>query len=190
MLELNVDALLQVMGNIVNTRTFKETPLLLEDQETLFKAFAYGPSSTGNQARELLIAEDQLVREKLIKATLSPYFIKEQSNQAWLKTIPFLAVAVIEKRRAIARVGDVGVKISERESENSLQNMRLVADLLGIGTTVVREFDKEELQRQLSLPWYVEPVSIIAAGYKIQEKSYDNILRFNFEQIIHKDRWS
>lgn len=68
--------------------------------------------------------------------------------------------------------------------------MRLVADLLGIGTTVVREFDKEELQRQLSLPWYVEPVSIIAAGYKIQEKSYDNILRFNFEQIIHKDRWS
>lgn len=189
MFVLDVQALLQLMGCITNTRTYRKEPLSVEHRHLLYEAFTFGPSSAGNQARELIVIKDLVIRKKLIATTLSPYMKKEKSNQEWLEHVPFLAITVIEMRRAIAKVGNVGLEIAERESESSLQNMRIIAETLDIGTAVVREFDEEALQEQLSLPWYVSPVAMIAAGYKQEHVKVSDFPRLAVDQIVHKDRW-
>src|SRR5699024_11537348 len=102
------------------------------DKQYLYKAYSYGHSSMGNFARELLVVEQNTIREKIVVSTLSPYMVKEKNNQSWIKDAPFLAVTLVDERRATARVGDIGLKVAIMEAEGALQNLRLIAISLGI----------------------------------------------------------
>lgn len=185
---MNTKQLLTLMSQITNVRKFDEKPIEEKVINKLFMAFSYGNSSIGNQARELVVLEDLTLRERLISSTLSPYLMNEKENQSWLKDVPFLGVIVIESRRAMVRVGNEGVKIAEKEAESALTNLRLVAATLGIGTTVVREFNPIKLKESLHLPWYLEATSIVAAGYSTEISKQE--AQLPIDKIIHKDRWN
>jgi len=185
--QLETNHLLVLMQKIENVRNFISKPLKENDKTCLYKAYSYGHSSMGNFAREMLVVEKQSIRNRVVESTLSPYMTKEQDNQSWIENVPFLAITLIDKKRAIARVGQVGVKVAEREAEGALQNLRLIATTLDIGTTVVREFNEKVLQDNLELPWYVKPIAIIAGGYSnnLEKKSP----HLHYKEIIHKDEW-
>jgi 5,6-dimethylbenzimidazole synthase len=46
----------------------------------------------------------------------------------------------------------------------------LIAAYYGLSTSCVREFDHQTLHKNLNLPWYLEPVAILTAGYSEEEK--------------------
>lgn len=185
---LNTNLLIELMEDITNVRRYADRLVEKEDLEKLYKAFSLGHSSVGNQARELLVIEASQLRKKIVKCTLNPYMIKASKNQEWLENVPFLGIVLIEKRRAIARVGEIGSVIAEREAEGALQNVRLIGGSLNIATTVVREFDVDVLKKELKLPWYVEPTAIIAAGYTIETTVKGP--RLSIGDIVNKDRWA
>jgi len=189
-MEMDTKQLLKLMSHITNLRHFEKQLIKEDDLKKLFAAFSYGHSSIGNQARELIVLDNQTLRERMISCTLSPYLVNEKGNQSWLKDVPFIGLIVIESRRARVRVGDAGVRIAEREAEGALTNFRLVAATLGIGTTVVREFDSQKLKEALRLPWYLEVASIIAAGYSAEIGRQTQSVQFPVSKIIHKDGWT
>lgn len=185
---METNKLLSCVQKIKNIRKYKSELLTDEDKQYLYKAYSYGHSSMGNFARELLVVEQNTIREKIVVSTLSPYMVKEKNNQSWIKDAPFLAVTLVDERRATARVGDIGLKVAIMEAEGALQNLRLIAISLGIGTTIVREFDTKVLHDQLNFPWYIHPTAIITAGYN---DNIQNILPFlEQKEIIHKDEWT
>lgn len=176
------------MRRVTNIRKYQDKKISEHDLELLYEAFSLGFSSVSNQARELLVIEEMSTREAMVRSTLNPYMTPDSVGaQSWLINSPFVAVVLIEQRRAIARVGEIGVVIAEREAESALQNVRLQAVNREIGTTVIREFDQEILTEQLALPWYVKPTAILTAGYLDEEK--DPSPRLPIDQVINKERW-
>lgn len=185
---IEADVLLKLMGRISNIRNYQDKKVSQLDIEYLCEAFSLGFSSISNQARELLFINDVTTRESIVSSTLDPYMTESSAGaQSWLIDSPLVAVIVIEQRRAIARVGEFGKIIAEQEAESALQNMRLQAINLNIGTAVIRELDVDVLREELDLPWYVKPMIIFTAGYFIEEKDASPKLPIN--QIIHKERW-
>lgn len=181
--------LLELMNNIVNVRNYQKKSISEKTLQTLYEAFSYGPASVSTQARELLVINSKKQRQKVIAATLDPYMTENSYGaQSWLLDVPFVGVIIIEKRRALARVGDIGLSIAKLESASAIQNFRLLAQYEGISTACVWEFDRGRLKENLNLPWYTLPVAILTAGYPSEK--VDNPPRFSNEELISYEKWS
>lgn len=180
--------LLQIMNEVVNVRNFEDQIIPKKVLEEMFQAFILGPSSVSTQARELLVVDKTNTRHQIIDATLNPYFTKDSYGaQKWLLQAPFVAIVLIENRRAIARVGEIGERIAFQEAESAIQNFRLIAQSHGVCTTCLREFDPKKLKENLKLPWYIEPSAIITAGY-----CNDEIFsppRLSISEVVSKEEW-
>lgn len=188
---VSIEALhvLNQMKQIQNVRTYDNKKLEAKDEKMLYEAFLAGPSSISNQARELIVIGDSILRNKLANDLLSPYMVKESIPQKWIEDVPFLSVIVIEKRRAMSRIGSKGILIAQKEAESAIQNMRLLATCLQINSAIIREFEPETIRETLSLSWYVEPVAMLACGYALGESPMQ-LKSLSMENMIHKDRWS
>src|SRR5699024_2041699 len=118
------DLLLNLMKRVTNIRQYQNKKISEQDLKFLYEGFSLGFSSMSNQARELLVIEEKSTRKKVVKSTLNPYMTPNSLGaQYWLLDSPFVAIVLIEQRRAIARVGEIGLAIAEREAESALQNM-------------------------------------------------------------------
>lgn len=180
--------LLQIMGEIVNIRSYKSDQLSDDMLHDLYQAFRLGPSSISTQASELLVVEGKSQRQKVVDATLDPYMTKDSYGaQSWLLEVLFAGVVLIEKRRAMARVGEMGVSIAKQEAAASIQNVRLLARYHGLSTACVHELDPDILKQKLSLPWYMEPITVISAGY--HDAPITSPPRLSLKDVIHREGW-
>lgn len=180
--------LLQIMNKVVNTRSYGDRVISEEVLQDMYEGFVLGPSSVSTQARELLIIEDKKKRQKIIDTTLNPYFTTDSYGaQSWLLHAPFVAVVLIEKRRAIARIGEKGEQIAFQEAESAIQNFRLIAQSYEVCTTCVREFDPVRLNENLELPWYIEPCAILTAGYSDTEITLPP--RLSIDETVSREEW-
>ncbi|MGG1663658.1 nitroreductase family protein [Brevibacillus sp. NRS-1366] len=162
---------LHIMNTIINVRSYLETPVPEQALEDVLYAFTLGPSLANTQPWELLLVSEPEEREKLIAATLDPFLSPESlGGQAWMKSAPVIVVVVIEKRRALVRLGERGEIFAIQDTFCAIQNARLTAAVNGLSTSVIREFDRHILQENLSLPWYIEPIAILTIGYSEEEK--------------------
>lgn len=181
--------LLKIMRNVVNVRNYTNQKIPEQLLNMLYEAFSLGPSSVSNQARELLVIENAETRQIIVEATLNPYFTKDSYGaQKWLLDAPFVAIVLIETRRAIARIGEQGKKIAFLEAESAIHNFRLMAQFHGIATTCIREFDQEKLIENLNLPWYIGISALLTAGYSSEETSPPP--RLSVQEIVSKEEWN
>ncbi|MBM7662141.1 5,6-dimethylbenzimidazole synthase [Bacillus mesophilus] len=176
--------LLQIMNQVVNVRDYEDKVIKKEIMDQLLKAFSLGPSLANIQPWELIVLNNPIEKQKAVHASLDPFLTKGSFGaQQWIQQAPFVMVACIEKRRALARLGDEGEVFSIQDLFSALQNFRVLATFNGLSTSVVREFDQKQLKENLDLPWYVEPHAIVTAGYS------DVILeippRFSVREILH-----
>lgn len=177
------------MNNIVNVRNYQYKDIPEEILQILYKAFSHGPASVSTQARELLVVNSKQQRRKIIKATLDPYMTEDSYGaQKWLIDAPVVSVIVIEKRRALARVGEIGLSIAKQEASFAIQNFRLLAQSQGLSTACVWEFDRDKLKENLNLPWYIVPIAILTTGYP--NEKVDIPPRFTNEELISYEKWS
>lgn len=182
------EGLLDMMNDIVNVRDYHDHPIPEPVLNELYTAFRMGPTSISTQAGELLVVEDKHKRQKMVEATLNPYLTKDSYGaQSWLSYAPFVCVVLIEKRRALARVGEKGLSIAVQEVNGSIQNVRLLARSHGLSTACVREFDPEKLRENLELPWYIMPIAILTAGYS--DVKVEAPPRLSIDDIVSKEVW-
>ncbi|GGK35062.1 nitroreductase [Caldalkalibacillus thermarum] len=180
--------LLEAMNGIVNTRRYLDRPIPERIEEELFYAFSLGPSMANTQPWELIVTAGQEQRKKVVDATLDPFLTEgSYGGQPWIAEAPLLFVVCIEKRRALARLGEAGMTFAMQDAFGAIQNFRLLAAMHGLCTASVREFDAGRLRDSLELPWYMEPVAIITAGYSEEEKEIPP--RLPISEIVHKGKW-
>jgi len=183
------EKLLHIMNQIVNVRDYNDRAISEDIRNDIYSAFRMGLSSISTQAGELLAIEDKSVREKIIEATLGPYLTEDSyGSQTWLLHAPIVCIVIIEKRRAMARVGEKGLSIAIQEVNTSIQNFRLLACSHDLATACVREFDSEMLKRHLNLPWYIDPIAIVTAGYSDIELEIPP--RLSIQELVSKEVWS
>lgn len=160
-----------VMNMIINVRSYLEAPVPEQALNEVFHAFTLGPSLANTQPWELLLVTTSEEREKLIAATLDPFLSPDSyGGQAWLKCAPVIVVVMLEKRRALVRLGERGEIFAIQDTFSAIQNARLSAAVHGLSTSVIREFDPQILHKNLELPWYIEPIAILTIGYSEEEK--------------------
>jgi 5,6-dimethylbenzimidazole synthase len=176
------------MDKIINVRSYEDTPIKEEIIEELLHAFSLGPSLANLQPWETIIMATEAEKGRLVEATLDPFLTEgSEGAQKWIKNAPFLAVVCLEKRRALARLGEEGVLFAIEDTFMAIQNFRIAASLNDLATSVVREFHKEKMKENLGLPWYLEPLSIITAGYS--HAVLEIPPRFKIGDIVHTGRW-
>lgn len=164
-------SLLSAMNTIVNVRAYLSTPIPEQVKDEVLYAFTLGPSLANTQPWELILVDVQKEREAMIAATLDPFLSPNSyGGQGWLKSAPLLVLVMLEKRRALVRLGDKGEIFAIQDTYCAIQNARLTAAVHGLSTSVVREFDANALQKNLNLPWYLEPIAILTVGYSDEEK--------------------
>lgn len=160
----NTDELLQLMADVINVRRWRQDPVAEDLLERLLQAFRVGPST--GQPWEMLRLESPKAKEAAISATLEPLMTPgSEGAQRWLAEAPVVMALCIELRRATARLGPAGRQIALQDVGSALQNLRIMANALGLRTGVVREFVTDRMREALGVPWFMEPVAIVAVGY-------------------------
>lgn len=182
----NVDPerLLEVMDRTVNTRSFAGSALDPGRWQTLWDAFSRGPSAANTQPWEVYVVPPGERRLQLVSATrdqfLSP---SSRGAQKTLLDAPAVVVVAVDRRRAEARLGPRGRDVGMQDAFAAVQNLRLMATALGLATLCVREFDPEEIKAVCGLPWFHEPVAIVAVGESRTEPDIPPRLRP--ERFLH-----
>ena len=175
--------LLALMNEIVNVRKFKEEEVDSSDLNLLLEAFRNGASTANQQPWEVLVLTQEQ-KEKLVEATLDPFYKAGPSpGQPWIKDAPILLLITLEERRVKARVGDLGIQINQQDTFGAIQNFRLMSELIGLSTSVIREFDCKKLIELLEVPFNFAPLVLIALGYAAEKKEYPPRLSVN--EFVH-----
>lgn len=153
------------MNLVVNARSFRSDPIPPEAEQALLESFRLGPSAANVQPWELVRIEGEAIRRRVVTATLDPFLSPgSEGAQGWIARAPLLLAVCLDRPRATARIGPRGWDQSAQDTFAALQNLRLTAVALGLGTAVVREFEPEQMRRALGLPFTVYPLCLVAAG--------------------------
>lgn len=158
------EQLQRLMTDVVNVRRWRPDPVAEGDLAQLLVAFGAAPST--GQPWELLRLESSSAKQAAVSATLEPLMTPgTEGAQGWLAEAPVVLAVCAEIRRATARLGQAGRLIALQEVGAAIQNLRLMANNLGLRTGVVREFVPDRVREALGLEWFLEPVALVAIGY-------------------------
>lgn len=180
--------ILKFMEKIINVRDYEST--LIEESviNDLFQAFSLGPSLNNLQPWEVVVLETEAEKEKAASATLDPFLTKESHGaQVWITSAPLAALVCTEKRRVLARLGEEGEIFAIGDLFAAVQNFRIAASFHGLSSAVVREFDKNTMKQNFNLPWYIDPVCIITAGYSNAIPEFPPT--FKLSDFLHRGRF-
>jgi len=181
--------LLHLMADVLNHRDYAATPLPPEVSETLLEAFRLGPSAANVQPWELVTVEHPQLRAAVAATTLDPFLSPGSAGaQSWLLKAPLVVAICIDRPRAQARVGTPGWEQSCQDAFAAIQNLRLMAAALSLKTAVVREFDRAKLGAALGLPFTVEALALVAAGFS--GAALERPPRLEMAQLCHRDGWT
>lgn len=186
--EGQVKRLKYLMADVVNVRSFRPEPVPREVVDDLLDAFRLGPSAANVQPWEIITVDNEEQRRQVVEATLDPFLSPSSvGGQVWVAQAPFLAVLCLDRKRAEARVGAPGFVGSVGDAYAALQNLRLLANALGLRTAVVKEIDPSRLAQVMGLPWTVEPIALVAAGYS--DAVLERPPRFEIPDFVHRGGW-
>ncbi|MGE5483727.1 MAG: nitroreductase family protein [Ignavibacteriales bacterium] len=135
--------------------------------EGVLEAVRLAPSTANLQPWEIVVLRGQDGKERLVEATLDPFFRDDPSlRPAWLKNAPVVLVFCADVKRVKARFGgERALAIASRDVAAAVLVFRLAALEAGLRTGVVIEFDPAGVRKALGIPAGVEPLWIVAAGY-------------------------
>lgn len=156
-------------------RKFLEKPVEHDKIVKILDAGRWAPSGGNTQPwRFIVVDEKNLI--KMIKM-FSPGMFSEPS------VLIVICRDIEEARRKGGEDGERFVSIVDISM--ATQNMMLAAHALGLGTCVIRSFDKNVVRKLLEIPENIEPELLLAIGYpsykpgKPPRKPLTSIVFFN-----------
>src|SRR5690625_4232995 len=136
------------MREIVNVRHYEDRTIPEKIKANLFTAFSYSYSSGNAQPWEVIIINKGDELKQVIKATLAPDLNDASfGGQLWIKDAPLVCLVMMDKRRALARIGKRGYAFSLHDTAFAIQNFRLMAEVQHLKTACVREFDVDKMAK-------------------------------------------
>lgn len=136
------------------------------------------PSAGNLQARDFIVVDDEVLKQRLAEAAL---------NQGFLSEAPYDIVVCANLDR-IAPYGSRGKELyCLQDCAAAIEHILLLALEYGLAACWVGAFDEDEVVKLLELPRHVKPVAIIAIGYPAEEP--EPTPRIKIDKLMHFNRW-
>ncbi|MCQ2604934.1 MAG: nitroreductase family protein [Bacteroidales bacterium] len=161
-----------------STRKFKTDAVPQEIQEQLQKIVLMSPASKRANPWEFIFVED--------KAMLETISTCKQMGAAFVKDAPLAVVVIADPQKSDVWIEDASIASTY---------LHLAAEDLGLGScwVQIRRRGKEDgepagdvLKKALNIPENMEVLSVIAIGYKEEERKPFDLTRLQLERI-HKE---
>ena len=163
---------MDIINNRRSVRNFQPKPVEKEKVELLLKAAMQAPSAINQQPWVFLVIEDKKTLEKLSQLS-SP-----------LKTSPLVIVLLTDKRDLKSP------QLYPCDMGAATENLLLEAANLGLGGCWVgllnREVRAEKVIELCNIPDYLEPYSLLALGYPVNEDANHFIDRYNPSKVFYE----
>lgn len=146
-----------------SVRAFKPDPIPEKDLEKILDAGRLAPSAGNCQPWEFVVARDDGVKQKLVRAALGQSFIAEA---------PVVVVVCANIPRVAGRYGKRGAELySIQDTAAAAQNIHLAAYALGYATCWVGAFDEGAAAEAIKTPPDVRPLAMVPIGKPAEKPS-------------------
>lgn len=165
-------------------RSFDSTPVPEDYVKTIIAAATMAPTAGDMQPWEFLLIKNQDLKKRVIEATYTGYDTTGKP-QYWLQSAPILILVCFDKKRTGARYGKEEAKVIPLlDCACAIENMLLVATALGLGGCWVLGFNKEKLEKVLSLNG-LELLALVPLGYPdhVPDAPYRLELEYIYREI-------
>jgi nitroreductase len=168
---MEIGEFINIISCIPDITQIKQKDIPENELIQLFEAYKQAPSAANSQPGEFYLVYNKNIRKKMLEAILDPFMRNESDlKPEWVLKTPVVMVVCMNIRRARARLGEKGDDIAKMDIWGGIQNLRISANILGIGTSICRELDAVRLSEVLNLPKFIKPIGIIGLGY-LDDKS-------------------
>ncbi|MCW4050984.1 MAG: nitroreductase family protein [Candidatus Bathyarchaeota archaeon] len=153
-------------------RKYSDKPIPEKVQHTILEAGRRAASAVNRQPWHFIIVEDQGLKTKLAETGRWRSFIKESAF-----TVVGCHVTDDEVSR---RWGQVDVVIA-------MQSMSLAAEVQGVGSCWIGDYEDKEISETLGVPEGVKVVGLMSFGYPDEEPAQRP--KKPAEEIFHYNKW-
>ncbi|MDY6788645.1 MAG: nitroreductase family protein [Candidatus Nanohaloarchaea archaeon] len=174
---MNPDEFLETLQTRATVKKYTSEGVDRKKIGKILEAARWAPSAGNMQSWEFLIVEDQDLKDKL-----SEYAY----NQEHLRDAPLNIVVLGNVKTAKDRYEDRGELYMIQENAAAMQNMLLMADMLGLGAAWVGAFQEEKVKDLLKIPEKLRPLSIITLGHPKERPRPSNKHRVSDVTYIDK----
>jgi nitroreductase len=150
-------------------RRYKPDPVSEETLRTVLEAVRWAPSWANTQCSEVVVVRDQDLKSELAKTLRT-------GNPAARAMTDAPVVVVLCGKRGVSGYYK-GQPATEKgdwlmfDTGLAMQNLCLIAHMLGLGTVIVGLFDHKKVAEILKVPQDIEVVAMTPLGYRATEGS-------------------
>lgn len=173
------------------TSRFEARRIESQDLQELLEAVGLAPSNANCQPWELVVTEASDMKATMAEALLDVQFRPghfSASEVQWFTDAPLVLTLAIDRLRAKAKAGAIGAdRFALVDIGCACTCLLLRAAQLGMGATIVREFDRTRIATVLGLPSHVDPVLLLVLGYSAEAPRERPRLRV--DEYVHLESW-
>lgn len=174
------------------TSRFEASRIRPQDLQELLEAVGLAPSNANCQPWELVVTEASDMKATMAEALLDVQFRPghfSASEVQWFTDAPLVLTLAIDRLRAKAKAGAIGAdRFALVDIGCACTCLLLRAAQLGMGATIVREFDRTRIATVLGLPSHVDPVLLLVLGYSAEAPRERPRLRV--DEYVHLENWN
>ncbi|MDX9939640.1 MAG: nitroreductase family protein [Sphaerochaetaceae bacterium] len=160
-------------GFLDGVDTFLDTPVTPDEMREILGAAGYAPSIANCQPWEFIVTVDAEAKMHVAGTLLDVQFrpIPPGAQEvSWFGQAPVILTVLMNRLRANAKSGPVGAnRFALMDIGMAVACMFQAGKRLGIGGTIIREFDPDAVCRLFSLPSHMDPVLLLAIGHMATE---------------------
>jgi nitroreductase len=174
-----------------SVRKYSDQPVEPEKLQAVLEAVQQAPSWSNRQCWNLVVVEDQEVREKIselsfVESFFAAYGYKTNPAQKALAQAPIVIVACADPLQS----GDLrGEQYFMADMGIATENLMLAAHDLGLGSVFVGVFDEEQLKTLLDIPPHIRIVGLFPLGYPAGEAK-GGPPRKPLSEFVHYGKWT
>jgi len=159
-----------------SVRSYQQRPVEKEKLESVLEAARSAPTAKNVQGWRLVVAQDAVTRQKLMKAA---------NNQAFVGEAPVVIACCAVNTEHVMRCGQLAYPI---DAAIAIDHMTLQAVEEGLGTCWIGSFYEDQVKAILGIPDQVRVVELLTLGYPADSQAAKT--RLPLEKLVCYDRWS
>ena len=147
------------------------------------EAGRWGPTAGNKQPLEIIVVDQQEMKDKLVEAA---------GRQSFIAEAPIVFVIAANWERTSSRYGERGTTLyCLQDTAAAIQNIFLLATSYGLGTCWIGAFNEEKAAEAVELPPHFRPVAMIPIGHLAEERPEDREAptRRELREFIFKNKY-
>ncbi|MHA2251859.1 MAG: nitroreductase family protein [Candidatus Kariarchaeaceae archaeon] len=159
------DELLDLIKFRRSIRKFSDQSIDKDIIHALLEAGQWGPTAGNKQPLEIVVVDQQEMKDKLVEAA---------GRQSFIAEAPIVFVIAANWERTSSRYGERGTTLyCLQDTAAAIQNILLLATSYRLGTCWIGAFNEEKAAEAVKLPPNFRPVAMIPIGHLAGERPED-----------------